>query len=171
MKAKMNRIYHKTGVAVVTLLCLFWVLAHAESKRGDEMSAEPFTGQALGISHVEEPDSADMKIVIDGRTYHVVMNRNAMTDDILRMLPLKMTFERYGGHEYHASLPDKPSVEKLKKTCDARAGSLYYFDGWSSLSLFFEDLHTESAHVIHVGDIVEDISAYLKSADEKLEVR
>lgn len=94
-----------------------------------------------------------------------------MTDDILEMLPLKMTFERYGDHEYHASLPQKLSLGNLVKTCDARAGSLYYFDGWASLSLFFEDVHTNSPHVVHIGDIVENIATPLKSAGKELDIK
>lgn len=126
---------------------------------------------AQDITQKEKNVPADMKLTVDGEIYHVILDKNSMTEDILQMLPLKMTFERHGNHEYHASLPQKLSLDNLEKTCDARAGSLYYFDGWSSLSLFFEDVHTDSPHVVHIGDIVEDIVTPLKSAGKELEIK
>ncbi|WP_141500017.1 cyclophilin-like fold protein [Paenibacillus luteus] len=41
-----------------------------------------------------------LKLTLDGREFTAVLNENLTVDDLLNMLPLELTLQRYAGHEY-----------------------------------------------------------------------
>jgi len=42
--------------------------------------------------------SKSIKLTIDGKEYTATLNDNRTVDDILNMLPLELTLQRYAGH-------------------------------------------------------------------------
>lgn len=105
-----------------------------------------------------------MKITIEGKEYTVTLNDNRCVDDILNMLPLELTLQRYAGHEYYSSLPQKPSIKGVPMTSDAHAGGIYYYDGWTAFTVLFGDAHIAPYRVVHIGDVNEDIITPLAAA-------
>lgn len=77
-----------------------------------------------------------IKLTLDGKEYTATLNSNRTVEDILNMLPMELTLQRYAGHEYYSSLPNKPSIQGVPMTSDAHAGGIYYYDGWSALQCF-----------------------------------
>lgn len=110
-----------------------------------------------------------MKLTIDGKEYTATLNDNRTVEDILTMLPMELTLQRYAGHEYYSSLPHKPSIKGVPMTSDAHAGGIYYYDGWSAFTVLFGDAHIAPFKVVHIGDVVEDIITPLAAAGETVE--
>lgn len=98
-----------------------------------------------------------IKLTIDGEEYTATLNRNRTVEDILNMLPMELTLQRYAGHEYYSSLPNKPYIQGVPMTSDAHAGGIYYYDGWSAFTVLFGDAHIAPYEVVHIGDVNEDV--------------
>lgn len=115
-----------------------------------------------------------MKLTLNGKEYTATLNDNRTVEDILSMLPLELTLQRYAGHEYYSSLPKKPSIKGCTMTSDAHASGIYYFDGWSAFTVLFGDAHIAPFEVVHIGDVNGDILLLLAAAgatiDAKIEV-
>jgi len=103
----------------------------------------------------------DCQITIDGKEYTAILYDNCTVEDILNMLPLELTLQRYAGHEYYSSLPQKPSIKGVPMTSDAHAGGIYYYDGWNAFTLLFGDAHIAPYKVVHIGDMNEDVTMQL----------
>lgn len=112
-----------------------------------------------------------IKLTIDGKEYSATLNDNRCVDDIMNMLPLELTLQRYAGHEYYSSLPQKPTIKGVPMTSDAHAGGIYYYDGWSAFTVLFGDAHIAPYRVVHIGDVVEDIITPLSEAGNTVEAK
>lgn len=105
-----------------------------------------------------------IKLTLDGKEYTVTLNDNRTAEEILNMLPMELTLQRYADHEYYSSLPKKPSIKGVPMTSDAHAGGIYYYDGWSAFTVLFGDAHIAPFEVVHIGDVNEDVISPLTSA-------
>ena len=105
-----------------------------------------------------------IRLTIDGKEYTATLNDNRTVEDILNMLPMELTLQRYAGHEYYSQLPQKPSIKDAPMTSDAHAGGIYYYDGWSAFTVLFGDADITPFKVVHIGDVNEDIITPLTSA-------
>ena len=112
-----------------------------------------------------------IKFTVDGKAYTVTLQNNRTVEDILKMLPLEFTLQRYAGHEYYASLPKKPSITDAPMTSDAHAGGIYYYDGWSAFTVLFGDAHIAPYEVVHLGDVNEDVITPLAAAGATVEAK
>lgn len=110
-----------------------------------------------------------LKLTIDGKMFTANLNDNQTVNDILNLLPIKLTLQRYAGHEYYSRLPNKPSIQGVPMTSDAYAGGIYYYDGWGAFTVLYGDAHIAPYEVVHIGDVNEDIISYLKNAGETVE--
>jgi hypothetical protein len=110
-----------------------------------------------------------LKLTIDGKIYTATLNDNQAVKDILNMLPIKLTLQRYAGHEYYGRLSKKPSIKGVQMTSDAHAGGIYYFDGWGAFTVLYGDAHIAPFEVAHIGDVNEDIISSLISAGDTVE--
>lgn len=111
-----------------------------------------------------------VKVIIDGEQYTAVLNDNLTVDDILKMLPIQFTATRLLEHEYYGQLPEKPSMKGVKTTTNGHAQGIYYFDGWTVLTIKFGDAPNGPVKV-HVGDIVEEITSQLKYAGDTVNIK
>jgi hypothetical protein len=116
------------------------------------------------IKHFVVVMKIDCQITIDGKEYTAILYDNCTVEDILNMLPLELTLQRYAGHEYYSSLPQKPSIKGVPMTSDAHAGGIYYYDGWNAFTLLFGDVHIAPYKVVHIGDVNEDITTQLAAS-------
>ncbi len=98
-----------------------------------------------------------IKLTLDGKAYTATLNDNRTVEDVLQMLPLELTIQRYAEHEYYASLPQKPSITGVPMTSYAHAGGIYYYDGWSAFTILFGDAHIAPYEVVHLGDVNENV--------------
>ena len=112
-----------------------------------------------------------IKLTFDNRVFTVKLNDNRTVDDLLNMLPLNLTLQRYAGHEYYASLPQKLSIKGVPMTSEAHAGGIYYYDGWSAFTVLFGDAHIAPYKVVHIGDVSEDIITSLAVAGAIVEAK
>jgi len=112
-----------------------------------------------------------IKLTIDGKKYTATLNKNRTVEDILNMLPMELTLQRYAGHEYYSALQKKPSINGVPMTSDAHAGGIYYYDGWSAFTVFFGDAHIAPFEVVHIGDVNEDISSPLAAAGATIKAK
>jgi hypothetical protein len=103
----------------------------------------------------------DCQITIDGKEYTATLNDNCTVEDILNMLPVELTLQRYAGHEYYSPLPQKPSIKGVPMTSDAHAGGIYYYDGWTAFTVLFSDSNIDPYKVVHLGDVNRDIITQL----------
>lgn len=112
-----------------------------------------------------------IRLTVDGKAYTATLQNNRTVEDILKMLPLELTLQRYAEHEYYASLPQKPSIKGVPMTSDAHAGGMYYYDGWSAFTVLFGDAHIAPYEVVHLGDVSEDVIAPLAAAGATVEAK
>ena len=105
-----------------------------------------------------------LKLTMGGKDFTVRLNDNQTVKDILTMLPMELTLQRYDGHEYYSSLPEKPSITGIPMTSHAHAGGIYYYDGWNAFTVLFGDAQIAPFKVVHIGDVNEDIITPLISA-------
>jgi len=108
--------------------------------------------------------SQSIKLTIDGVDYTAVLNENCCVTDILKMLPLELTLQRYAGHEYYGKLPHKPAIQGAPTTSMAHVGGIYYYDGWGAFTVLFGDANIAPYEVVHIGDVTEDIVTPLAAA-------
>lgn len=112
-----------------------------------------------------------IKLTLDGKEYTATLNDNRTVEDILNMVPMKLTLQRYDGHEYYSSLPKKPSIKGVPMTSEAHAGGIYYYDGWSAFTVLFGDAHIAPFEVVHIGDVNEDVISQLAVAGANVEAK
>lgn len=110
-----------------------------------------------------------LKLTIDKKEYTATLNDNRTVEDIMKMLPMELTLQRYAGHEYYSSLPKKPSIKGVPMTSDAHAGGIYYYDGWSAFTVLFGEAHIAPFEVVHIGDLNEDVITPLAKAGATVE--
>jgi hypothetical protein len=111
----------------------------------------------------------NLKVTIDGKMYTAKLNDNQTVKDILNMLPIKITLQRYDGHEYYVRLSKKPTINGVEVTSDAHAGGIYYYDGWGAFTVLYGDAHIAPFEVVHIGDVNEDIVSHLMNAADTVE--
>lgn len=112
-----------------------------------------------------------MKLTLDGKEYIATLNDNRTVEDLLNMLPMELTLQRYAGHEYYSSLPKKPSIKGVPMTSVAHAGGIYYYDGWSAFTVLFDDADIAPYEVVHIGDVDERIITTLFAAGEAIQAK
>lgn len=112
-----------------------------------------------------------IKLTLDGKEYTATLNDSRTVEDILNMLPMELTLQRYAGHEYYSALPKKPSIKGVPMTSDAHAGGIYYYDGWTAFTVLFGDAYIAPFEVVHIGDVVENVITPLASAGATIEVK
>ena len=111
-----------------------------------------------------------MKITINGRSYAVALEQNALGESIAKMCPLTLTLSRSGEHEYYAALPGKAQTAGAVETSKVKRGGVYYFAAWNAFSLEFIDEDITPYKVFAVGQVEEELSALLETAGAKLEI-
>lgn len=111
-----------------------------------------------------------MKIIVDGKSYGVALEQNALSESIAAMCPMKLTFSRSGDHEYYAALPDKAQTAGAVETSRAKRGGVYYFAAWNAFSLEFTDEDIAPYKVFEVGQMEEELASMLETAGAKLNI-
>ena len=112
-----------------------------------------------------------IKLTLDVKEYTATLNDNRTAKDILNMLPMELTLQRYAGHEYYSSLPQKPSIKGVLMTSDAHAGGIYYYDGWSAFTVLFGDAYIAPFEVVHIGDVNEEVISQLAVAGATVQAK
>ncbi|MDP4201703.1 MAG: cyclophilin-like fold protein [Bacteroidota bacterium] len=109
--------------------------------------------------------SKSIRLTIDGKEFSVSLKDNQTVNDILKMLPLELTLQRYAEHEYYGKLPQKPSIKGVLMTSSACAGGIYYYDGWSAFTVLYGDAYIAPYEVVHIGDVEPTVIEFLKNSD------
>lgn len=112
-----------------------------------------------------------LKLTLKGQSFTATLNENRTVDDILEMVPMGLTLQRYAGHEYYSSLPKKPSTKGVPMTSEAHAAGIYYYDGWSAFTVLFADAYIAPFEVVHIGDVNEEIITLLAESGDIVEVK
>jgi hypothetical protein len=100
-----------------------------------------------------------IKLTLDDKEYTATVNVSVTVNDILKMLPLELPLQRFSGHEYYCTLPQKPSINGVAMTSEAHASGIYYYDGWNAFTVVFRDANIEPYKVVHIGEVNEDLSS------------
>ena len=109
-----------------------------------------------------------MSVMIDGKKYAVRLENNETAQTIAAALPLELTMERFGGHEFWAKLPFVPPFAQ-PRTSQIKAGHVYYWDGWNAFVINYIDWDISPYKVVHIGEIADrTICAVLDKAPEHI---
>lgn len=111
------------------------------------------------------------KMTIDGKTYNVKLERNALTKEILNLCPFEDEFQRYGEHEYFVKLKKDVSNIECEKTSKAYKNKLYYFAGWNAFTIVFEDCDISPFEINYIGEFEEDSTPQLRNSFDKIHVK
>lgn len=121
--------------------------------------------------NTEEKVVGTMKVIIDEKSYDVELFDSVTKDEIINMLPLELTLQRYAGHEYYSELPSKPTMDS-NTTSNILAGHIYYWDGWNAFVINYEDYDISPYKVVHIGEIKDkSIIDYLKKTDNNINIK
>lgn len=112
-----------------------------------------------------------IQVTINDKVYHANFIECKLTSSIVSMMPLTLNFTRALDREYYCQLPQKAGPADLKKTCDAHKNSLYYFEAWNAMSMFYNDANTSPDEIHNIGEYEEDISEFLKEQGDKLTIK
>lgn len=111
-----------------------------------------------------------MTVTLNDIRYSVITNHNITAKNIINKLPLDLTLSRYAEHEYNAELPFVPQNAK-ETTSDIKAGHIYYWDGWNSFVLNFEDMNISPYKVVDIGRIESDnIADILRKSGNRIHI-
>ena len=112
-----------------------------------------------------------ISLKINGENFSVEVQDNITAQEIFKNVPLALTMTRYAGHEYYSELPFTPSFDS-EKTSSLKAGCLYYWDGWNSFVINYEDCDISPYKSVHIGSVdeAEKICAILRSAGGKISI-
>ena len=109
-----------------------------------------------------------MYITIHGKNYAVWLEANETAQAIAAALPLDLKMERFGGHEFWATLPFVPPFAQ-PRTSQIKAGHVYYWDGWNAFVINYIDWDISPYKVVHIGEIADrTICAVLDKAPEHI---
>ena len=104
------------------------------------------------------------RLTIDGKVYHAEMIDNPLVEQIAAMCPFEQTYNRYTEHEYYTRLPKPTSQENCKLETFAKKNQIWYFHGWNAFTILFGDCNTVPFEVVHLGDIIEDVTEQLENS-------
>lgn len=108
--------------------------------------------------------SRRLRLTIDGQTCHAVLAEGPLAEQLAALCPFAAEFQRQGGHEYYARLPQKLRQEGSPMTSKVRRNQITYFEGWNALSFLFQDTDISPYSVAYVGEFEEDAAALLNHA-------
>ena len=109
-----------------------------------------------------------MFVAINGKNYAVRLEANETAQAIAAALPLDLKMERFGGHEFWATLPFVPPFA-VPRTSQVKSGHVYYWDGWNAFVINYIDSDIAPYNVVHVGEIADKtICAVLDKAPEHI---
>ena len=112
-----------------------------------------------------------MKVIINDKSYEVELFDSVTKNEIINMLPLELTLQRYAEHEYYSELPTKPTMDE-NTTSNILAGDIYYWDGWNAFVINYEDYDITPYKVVHIGEIKDkSIVDYLRKADKNVKIK
>ena len=112
-----------------------------------------------------------MNIVINNKIYEVELINGVTSKEIIEKSPLELKLNRYVEHEYSGELPFTPKMDE-NTTSNVLAGHLYYWDGWNSFVINYEDLDISPYKVVDLGEIKDKgIVEVLENASENINVR
>lgn len=112
-----------------------------------------------------------LRVTIDGRKYHALLEENPLTDQLAGLCPFETDIQKRGGHEFYTGFPGKFSQRKYRTISKTRRNQITYFDGWNALSFLYEDADISPYSVAYLGEFEEDAAAYLREAGQKIHIR
>ena len=121
------------------------------------------------INFVNSKEST-MKIILNDKEYIVDLDNNLTTKEIIKKLPLKLTFTKYANHEYYSELPFIPIFDGSKYS-KLKEGHIYYWDGWNSFVINYIDYDISPYKVVHIGEIKDkSITELLKNGKNNIDI-
>ena len=109
-------------------------------------------------------ENARIKLTVNGNEVFVRLDDNQASRDLLKMLPLTLTFEDFNNTEKIATLPNELSTEGLPSGYTPQIGDFSYYAPWGNVSVFYKDFRYSSSlyklGTIESGtEILENISS------------
>jgi hypothetical protein len=80
-----------------------------------------------------------LRLTVNGAAVAATLYDSAASRDLLKMLPLELTFEDYASAEKIAYLPRKLDTARAPAGFDPSAGDLTYYAPWGNLAIFHRD--------------------------------
>jgi|GEM_PF-682194 len=92
------------------------------------------------IPHEEEPaKDVRIRLTFNNREIIVKMNDNPTSMDLVKKLPLTLTFKDYSGTEKISYLPQRLSTEGSPSGYDPSVGELAYYAPWGNICFYYHD--------------------------------
>lgn len=92
------------------------------------------------ISHEEEPaKDVRIRLTFNNRKIIVKMKDNPTSMDLVKKLPLKLTFKDYSGTEKISYLLQRLSTEGSPSGYDPSVGELAYYAPWGNICFYYHD--------------------------------
>lgn len=111
-----------------------------------------------------------MRLTVGNRTFRMLLDDCPLAEEIASMCPFESEFSRFGGHEYYAELPSRPSSSG-SGTSKTFSDCVYYFEGWNAFSIVYGDADIAPFEVVRIGEMEDSIAAMLRGAGSSVLIR
>ena len=178
----MTRLFNQAARAAATGLLLGCALLPSTGcsqlqDQAAEAAPEASEGENAPVAEPAEPvsppssnpvpegeEETAVVVTVEGVEYAARLNGTRTAEDILGMMPLALSMQRFAEHEYYAELPARPSIEGVPATSRIEAGGIYYWEGWNAFVFNYIDSDIAPYGVVQVGTFDEGLNDYLLSS-------
>ena len=107
----------------------------------------------LAVSSRTEAAPRRIRLTFDGQEALVELYDNATAESLVKMLPLTLDFEDFGGAERIAYPPEKLSTAGMPASYAPKAGEMTVYAPWGNIAVFYKG-HAASKGLVPVGRFV-----------------
>jgi hypothetical protein len=110
-----------------------------------------------------------LRLTVNGAPLAATLYDNAASRDLLKLLPLEMTFEDYASAEKIAYLPRKLDTAGAPAGFDPSPGDLTYYAPWGNLAIFYRD-QPFARGLVSLGRIQSSVDALISGGTLKVTI-
>lgn len=106
----------------------------------------------LGFSPAESVAGLTLRLTVDGLGYELTLSDSSASRDLVKRLPLELTFSDFNNSEKIAYLPTPLDLSETAGT-DPSVGDLTVYAPWGNLAAFYVDSSGYSSSLLPIGRI------------------
>ncbi len=136
----------KVLIFAISLLLVLSLVGCAVVNEAQE--AKTSSPSSPSLPHEEEPSNdVRIRLTFSNRVIIVKMKDNPTSQDLVKRLPLTLTFKDYSGTEKISYLPQKLAAEGSPSGYDPSVGELAYYAPWGNICFYYSDFGYSSGLV------------------------
>lgn len=160
---------------MISILFLMTACEKTKTVHLNEVTTGAVSTMGKGIEEqLTEPDAKNkekthLQIITDAGNITVELYDNSATKDLVKRLPMRLSFEDYNeGTEKISYLDEELDTTDVPDKWKPQGGDLTYYVPWGNLAFFNREFH-ESSDLVPLGKIIKG-RRHLKDIDKSKEI-